>query len=351
MRQAVLLGNRDTKRTVYLSRAAAQEGLPLRFVDWSGVQDWMACPPGGEIFLKIDPPLWESASLDELDDLTQKYAGQLAAIAQMGETCGVRFFNRPSAIGELLDKRTCKERLLSAGLPVTELLSAEVTDEEKLSVEGLLERMQKQRVHQIFIKPVKGSGAAGVSAFRWQPLTGRMALYTCALETADGGLVNTKRLRRFAEPEEIFLLLERILSLGCIVERWYAKTAYQGLSYDLRAVVQDNEVDFILARLSKGPITNLHLNNHPLKADALGLPGLVLESAADLCKRAVGCFPGLRSAGIDLLLEKGSRKPRIIEMNAQGDLIYQDIFHENVIYRHQARMMRKWLTQEGGCEG
>jgi len=59
-------------------------------------------------------------------------------------------------------------------------------------------------------------------------------------------------------------LLNRILSLCCIVERWYAKEEYQGYSYDLRAVVQEGDIDFLLARLSKGPITNLHLNNRPL---------------------------------------------------------------------------------------
>ena len=57
------------------------------------------------------------------------------------------------------------------------------------------------------------------------------------------------------------------------------------------------------------------------------------------------CFPGLRSAGIDILLEKGSLRPRIIEMNAQGDLIYQDIYNHNVIYGHQAEMMKRWLQE------
>ena len=57
-------------------------------------------------------------------------------------------------------------------------------------------------------------------------------------------------------------------------------------------------------------------------------------------------YPGLRSAGIDILLEKGHMRPRIIEMNAQGDLIYQDIYHENVIYSHQARMIKNWLQME-----
>lgn len=134
--------------------------------------------------------------------------------------------------------------------------------------------------------------------------------------------------------------MEKILKLGCVVERWYAKAEYQGYSYDLRAVVQDGKMDFCLARLSEGPVTNLHLNNHPLEFKALGLSGTVAEELEELCRRGMEVFPGLRSAGIDILLEKGSLKPRIIEMNAQGDLIYQDIYGENVIYKRQAEMIR-----------
>ena len=258
------------------------------------------------------------------------------------------YFNHPSAIAELLDKRVCKKKLKQNGLPVTESLeAAEEEAPNRLSVETLLEMMERRGIHQVFIKPVNGSGAAGVSAFRWQPRTGRMMLYTCSLEQEGIGLVNTKRLRCFSKPGETVSLLNRLLSLDCIVERWYAKEEYEGYSYDLRAVVQENEVDFLLARLSKGPITNLHLNNHPMEAGMLGLPAPVLDSVEEICRKAMGCFTGLRSAGIDILLEKGSLKPRIIEMNAQGDLIYQDIYHQNIIYGHQAEIMKQWISGGG----
>ncbi len=128
------------------------------------------------------------------------------------------------------------------------------------------------------------------------------------------------------------------------MERWYPKAAHNGYTYDLRVVLQEQRIDYILARLSKGPITNLHLNNHPLSMEELNLPARTVESVEELCRMAADCFPGLRCAGIDILLEKGSLKPRIIEMNAQGDLIYQDIYHENIIYRRQAERMKAWLS-------
>ena len=109
----------------------------------------------------------------------------------------------------------------------------------------------------------------------------------------------------------------------------------------LRAVVQDGQVDFLLARLSRGPITNLQLNNHPLPVKDLNLPPSVLTLVHDICQDAIRLYPGIRSAGIDILLEKASLKPRIIEMNGQGDLIYQDIYHENKIYLHQVQILQE----------
>lgn len=331
------MGNPGTKRTHYLGRAAREAGLHVLFLDW---RRWREDFPQGEVFLKIDPPVWDSCALGQLWELVGGYREQLAELERMKAAQGVEFLNEPGAIGMLMDKPACKARLVAGGVAVTEELG------EAGDVRQLLEAMQARRVTQVFLKPAWGSGAAGVAAFRWQPRSGQMVLYTCAWEApgegdrkAPGGLVNTKQLRRVTDSSQVLSLVERLLKLGCIVERWYAKAEYQGYSYDLRAVVQDGQMDFCLARLSKGPITNLHLNNHPLELKELGLSQAVAEEMKSLCRRAVGCFPGLRSAGIDILLERGSLKPRIIEMNAQGDLIYQDIYGENVIYRRQAEMM------------
>ncbi len=375
MRQAVLLGSPGTKRSIFLEQAAVKEGLPVLYVDWKDWESGAAHLPEGELFVKIDPPVWESCRLEELELLTGQYRGALDRLARLGEERQITFFNHPSAILMLLDKRLCKAKLRETGLPVTEELlwpgqetpdrdaarspvQTKVHVQTKVSVqtkvhvrpvarmysaEELLESMRAQRMFQVFIKPVYGSGAAGVSAFRFQPGTGRMALYTCAQLHPECGLVNTKRLRCFTKREEILPLLEGILALSCIVERWYAKAQCGGYSYDLRMVMQEGEPDFLLARLSKGPITNLHLNNHPMECSELGLPARVREEAADLCRRAMACFPGLTCAGIDLLPERGSLALRIIEMNAQGDLIYQDMYRENRIYRHQAVMMKRWL--------
>lgn len=296
-----------------------------------------------EIFLKIDPPVWKSSSILELPELMEGYKGELMALAALDGKNPITFFNHPSAIITLLDKRSCKKVLARKGIAVTESFGDNNKEVHICNLEMLLERMRQEGICQIFIKPVNGSGALGVSAFRMQKRTGKMQLYTCAALTESKTLVNTKRLMCLSDRAQIENVLDILLKMDTLIERWHPKPIYQGYSYDLRAVVQDDRIDMLLARLSKGPITNLQLNNRPLAIEELGLPKRVLEEISYLCQRAMGCFSGLRSAGIDLLLDRGSLTPRVIEMNAQGDLIYQDIYQENKIYRHQAEIIKGWL--------
>ncbi len=345
MSAVVLLGSADTRRTIYLQRAAAETGISFTLMDWRKLPEgWPGREAQHQLFVKIDPPLWGSCRLGELGELTANYRRALAELEYFAGQRQTDFLNTPAAIAALLDKRTCKHMLKTAGLPVTEMLDGEFKE-----AGALLEGMKTRGWHQVFIKPVYGSGAAGVSALRIRQGGDRMALYTCAAMDAAQGIVNTKRLRHLEDPGEILPLLEEILRLDCIVERWYAKAAYRDCCYDLRAVVQDGHMDYLLARLSKGPITNLQLNNRPLDIARLGLADTMPKVLEDICNRAMACFPGLRSAGIDLLLERDSLRPRIIEMNGQGDLLYQDIFHENRIYRHQAQMMKRWMQAEDGA--
>ena len=57
MRRAILLGNPDTKRTIYLERAAEKEGLSFFLIDWRNWREHLDRFSGKELFVKIDPPL------------------------------------------------------------------------------------------------------------------------------------------------------------------------------------------------------------------------------------------------------------------------------------------------------
>lgn len=199
--------------------------------------------------------------------------------------------------------------------------------------------MEERRCYSVFIKPRYFSGAAGAAAFRMHPGIGRRKLYTsCRLE--QGQLINTKRLACLEGNEEISRFLEQLLSLECVVERWHPKADFHGKSYDLRAVFQFGHIAALIARQSKGPITNLHLNNQALDVRELGLDETIMEQITSVCQKAYDAFSGgVSMAGIDLLLEKGTLRPRVIEMNGQGDLIYRDIYGENRIYKEQVSIL------------
>ena len=88
MRRIVLIGSPDTKRTVYLKKAAERTGISVELLDW---QDWSGELPEGELFLKIDPPLWESWSLKQLRTLTESYRRHLTETEQAAENRHIEF--------------------------------------------------------------------------------------------------------------------------------------------------------------------------------------------------------------------------------------------------------------------
>ena len=279
--------------------------------------------------IKIDPPSYETVQLGEMRQLLDNYQNNLRGMMQV--PC--QFLNTPEMIWKLLDKKETKLQLQSYGVPVTKMFDADIQN-----MEQLLKLMKDNRCYSVFVKPRYFSGAAGVTAFRIHPLNGKMRMYTsCRMDGSS--LVNTKKLVALEEKQEIISFMERLLELGCVVERWYPKAEFEGKSYDLRVVYQFGHIAHIVVRQSAGPITNLHLNNHATDIKRLGLSQEKFREIEDVCKQAMEVFPGLNMAGIDIMLEKGTLRPLVIEMNGQGDLIYQDIYEENRIYAEQIEWM------------
>lgn len=321
MKPFILLGEPGTKRTEYLQKAARDLGVELS-VGRMGEFDPASAPPA---FIKIDPYSYDSGSVERLEEFTKIYSNILKNLSD-GRHC---FLNEPEAILAVLDKAACKQRLEQLQIPVTQTVGGRLQN-----IGQLQELCFEKRLPGVFVKPRFGSGAAGVLAYRFQHQRNRQVLYTSSRLCKDD-LVNTRTLRRTEDPKEIGEIVNRILRLDTIVERWYPKAKTGAGSYDLRVVVQFGQTDYQIARTSAGPITNLQLNNGAVPFEALRLPNQVTEEITYVCRRVMEAYPGLKSAGIDLLLEEGSLKPYVIEVNGQGDLIYQDIFSENRIYKNQ----------------
>lgn len=348
-RRVVLIGDPSSKRTAFFRKAADSLGIAHQEMSWENIFDLKELQGAS---VKIDPPPCQTVRLCQMQEQLKAYRRRLQHLAQ----ADCRFLNHPEAICQMLDKRETNLRLKARGIPVTEMFP------EKIRTVGQLEAvMEERRCYSVFIKPRYFSGAAGAAAFRMHPGIGQRKLYTsCRLE--QGQLINTKRLACLEGNEEISRFLEQLLSLECVVERWHPKADFHGKSYDLRAVFQFGHIAALIARQSKGPITNLHLNNQALDVRELGLDETIMEQITSVCQKAYDAFSGSKDwnagdasdsrrrdaegvsggvsmAGIDLLLEKGTLRPRVIEMNGQGDLIYRDIYGENRIYKEQVSIL------------
>lgn len=328
----VLIGEENSKRTLYMKKAADSLNVPLQVCRWKELQSTFDLGQLKGAVVKADPPSFQTVHLCRMQTQLEEYRRALMRLMQ----AECRFLNSPENICRLLDKRETKRYLQERGIPVTRMFPGELK-----TAGQLIETMKQRRCYSVFVKPRFFSGAAGVAAFRLHPIRGTMRLYTsCRREGKQ--LINTKKLFYMDNQQEIIFLLNQLLSLDCVVERWHPKADFGGKSYDLRVVFQFGHIAHIVVRQSKGPITNLHLNNQALDIRQLGLTKTAIEEIAAVCEQACALFPGLSMAGLDILLEKDTRQPRIIEMNGQGDLIYQDIYHENRIYREQvAELCRK----------
>lgn len=331
-----LIGTEHSKRTDYFIKAAQTYDTKVHLLEWAEVFDNFAYVETliENMPVKIDPPSYQTIKLQDMKGQIENYIKFLHKLTRTN----AHFLNTPDAIRLVLDKRKTKRILQQKGISVTEMIAENIA-----SVTEFFDKIKEKRAYSVFIKPCEYSGAAGVTAFRIHPATGQMKIYTSCKMT-EHGLCNTKGLYCMEDGKEIIDILKQLIGLDVIVERWYAKDTIEQKSYDLRVVFQFGKVAHIVVRRSNGPITNLHLNNQAAELELLGLDAKKLDEIEALCAQACHEITGLQVAGVDVMLEKGSKKPRIIEINGQGDLIYQDIFSENRIYRQQI----EYLMQNGG---
>jgi hypothetical protein len=76
-------------------------------------------------------------------------------------------------------------------------------------------------------------------------------------------------------------------------------------------------------RLSRSPITNLHLLNDRAAPEELRrrMGEAAWLAAMGTCERATECFPTSLHGGVDLLIGTDFRRHALLEVNAFGDLL------------------------------
>ena len=222
----------------------------------------------------------------------------------------------------MFNKTHCHWSLNNQGIPVTRFLHG--TASLMGGYAHLIECMLAARMPRIFLKLASGSSGSGVVAFAMSG--GRQqATTTVEMETIDGELClfNSRKIRTYTDPEDIRRLIDALCFHNAYAEQWIPKAGIAGKTFDLRIVTLAGEPRFFVVRMSKHPITNLHLLNARGDIGAVRerLGPARWEEMLDTCRRVAALFPKCLYVAIDMLIRSDWKAHAVLEVNAFGDLL------------------------------
>lgn len=254
----------------------------------------------------------------------------------------VRFLNDPADIQLMFDKRTCQQHLSSHGVDVPPALPSSQPIRDYMDLRS---SMKAAEMHRVFVKLAYGSGASGVVAYQVNPRTGdEIAVTTMGMEQSRGKTIffNEGRLRKYTRSEEIATLMNWLCAEGAQIERWMPKATLDQRAYDIRQLVAGGQAGHAIMRLSRTPITNLHLRNERMLPAEAGLDEQRMSLVRLAAQAAMSAFPNSWSAGIDVMLTSGSN-PRayVLDVNPFGDLLYRVEHHGFGTYEWEMELLRK----------
>ena len=228
--------------------------------------------------------------------------------------------NRPDDIQVMFDKRACHAHLQQRGIVVPASLPPIAPVD---GYQAVIAHMRRMDWHSVFVKLAHGSSASGVVAYRVSGAR-HQAITTVQMVESGGTLrlYNSRRMQTYDDPRTIATLIDALCRNRVHVEQWIPKAGIAGKTFDLRVVVIAGRVQHTVVRMSRSPITNLHLLNErgDLNAAITQIGEKQWEAARHTCERAAQSFASLYS-GIDLLFTPNYRRHAILEMNAFGDLL------------------------------
>ena len=226
-----------------------------------------------------------------------------------------RWLNAPDDILRMCDKWRCQQALEATGVQTPAMLGLIE------SYDHLQSMLAASGHDRVFVKARYGSSAAGVVAFRRHRDGRAIACTTAWMRHADGRtrLFNRLDLQRYTRSTEIAALVDALAAQGAYAEAWITKpraSSPRAEHFDLRVVACNGEARQRVARLSSGPMTNLHLGNR--RAD---VQHLLDDDAASRIECAVAqastAFPDSRCIGFDLVPLRD--RCVFLEANAFGD--------------------------------
>lgn len=358
----LLIGSSTSPRAALLRAALSCHGGHLDVIDWRDLAaaddaiDRLLSAPllARHAWCKLDPPGEDSATTQslirrgwflsgaqgaepsalrhgELAHQQWRFAGIADLLARVQTRLGgLRLLNNVSDILLMCDKLACQQHLRQRGVAVPELLG------EIQSFADFETRFPANQHAAVFIKSRYGSSAAGVLALRRHP-DGRMIAHSSARMDSEGTIYNHLRVSRYERRAEIAALVDALASQGAYAERWSSKPRApvdRQATYDLRVVAHCGKARQRIARISRTPMSNLHLGNQRSAPHWLSTNEIdALEKATAAAARL---FHHSHCIGFDINL-RGS-DALVFEANAFGDLLPGLKFGGTTTYEDQAAL-------------
>jgi len=137
-------------------------------------------------------------------------------------------------------------------------------------------------------------------------------------------LYNSRRVRVCREVSQIAALVDALCRHRVYVEEWLPKAGIAGQTFDLRVVVIGRRAMHTVVRLSRHPMTNLHLLGGRGDPDQvlMRMGNTAWTGVRHTCEQVMtDCFAESLYAGIDLRISPDYRRHAVLEVNAFGDLL------------------------------
>ena len=351
LRRIVILGPRSGRRVDALVAAAARRDVPVVAIGYDALAadpGCLAAHLGRGTLLRFESPDENPAAFRALylagavraerEGCTILGGAELAAAcggdgigsptqlaygiealttyaAKIAREQGATLSAEPQAIALSYDKTACNRHLAAAVIPVPTPLPT-VAD-----FAAFMDQLSEVPGRRAFVKLRHGAGAAGTLAVVRGP-GGALVAYT-ALRLDGDRLRAGATVERLTDHRHIARIAAALWPLGIHAEQWIAKAGVDGRSADLRLVCTRSGAPFGVLRMSRSPITNLHLQADRAPADRLfGLmaPDAV-EAVHDSCARVMRQIPGAGMLGIDVAVHADLTRHSVLEVNAFGDHI------------------------------
>jgi hypothetical protein len=230
----------------------------------------------------------------------------------------IRVTHPPSDIEIMFDKRLCHQRCSKHTVPVPPHLG------NVHSFDELMVKMASLQINRVFIKLANGSSASGVVALETNG-TYLQAHTSVELVRTEQSfkLYNSLKIRCYRNLRDISDIVDALCKEGAHIERWMPKAGWQGHCCDMRVITIAGEAQHAVLRLSKSPMTNLHLGNRRgnLSEFLVYLGEDRWTKVKKICQHAASVFPQSLHTGVDLLFSPGFKHNTVAEINAFGDLL------------------------------